>query len=396
MLYRLQNSIQYYSWGSPSLLPAFLGLPNPEGKPWAELWMGTHPQAPSRVLSSESGESLADFIARDPQGLLGRPAATKFGGTLPFLFKVLAAGSPLSIQCHPDAVRAREGFAEENRRGFDPASAERNYRDGNHKPEILTALTPFFALRGFRKGTEILRYFSGFPAELKTLAKRHLPPGTEDFGPFLRALLGTPRDRARNFVAEAQEILADDRSSEAEWFRRLAPRFPDDPGCFSPFYLNLVSLEPGEALYIGAGELHAYLGGLGLELMANSDNVLRGGLTPKRIDLEELLRVAVCRPGEAGILKPQVLSLGPAAVEETYPTPAEEFTLSVLRNGGDGPSVLDVRSAEILLGGGGDVELASAGGSFWLRKGEAVFVPASEGRVEIRGKGTMYRARVPA
>jgi mannose-6-phosphate isomerase len=443
MIYKLDNPLQYYEWGSPSLIPDFLGLPNPEKTPVAELWMGTHPKAPSRVEIEGKSLPLPDLIRREPAAILGSVSLGRFGPGLPFLFKVLAADKPLSIQCHPDLPGARAGFARENRLGIPLDSPVRNYRDPNHKPEILLALTPFAALRGFRPVREIADNFAAFPVkELAGLGRELIAP---DPGPaavgsgsnsaaapaasspadgalkdFLRRLLSAPRDVAAVWIGECladgagegergAEGASPDRTAsvpEWTWFRRLADLYPGDPGCFAPFYLNLVFLKPGEAVYLGAGELHAYLEGLGVELMANSDNVLRGGLTGKHIDIEELLAVLSPKAGRAEVLRPRTRSLGGGWTEDVYETPAEEFALSVLRSGDGGArgaaARIDVAGPEILLCGGGEAEItmddasgSAPGETVLLRRGESAFISASVGRCTLTGRGVLYRARVP-
>jgi mannose-6-phosphate isomerase len=412
MIYKLRNPLQYYDWGSPSLIPDFLGLSNPEQRPVAELWMGAHPKAPSSVEIGGKSLPLSDLIDRDPETFLGGNTALRFGPRLPFLFKVLAAEKPLSIQCHPDLPRARDGFARENRAGIPLDSPVRNYRDDNHKPEILLAVTPFTALRGFRPVSEITDFFAAFPAGDLVDMGRRLSRAAESDGlkAFLRELLSVPRDTAASWIGEclASDRTASDTASipEWSWFRRLADSYPGDPGCFAPFYLNLLSLDPGEAVFLDAGELHAYLSGLGVELMANSDNILRGGLTSKHIDIEELLAVLSPKPGRVEVLRPRIQNLGGGRIEETYAAPAEEFVLSVLRSktrSGDGGKIggpgggtpLEVLSPEILLCGEGRAEITTSGETCVLHRGESAFISGSARSCVLTGPCVLYRARVP-
>ncbi len=395
MIYRLKNPVKRYAWGSPTLLPEFLGLRNPGGGPWAELWMGAHPSDPSLVETPDGPVPLGDFVAGDPAAVLGKAPSEKFSGGLPFLFKVLAADSPLSIQCHPDLARAKAGFAKENERGLAPYAPERNYRDGNHKPEILAALTPFDALRGFRGEEEILRFFSSFPPALRSLAESAIAPGSAGLRPFFARLLGLPRREAGDLIEAALDARRDSVLPEDAWFRRLAALHPGDPGCFAPFYLNLVRLAPGEALFLGPGELHAYLGGLAVELMANSDNVLRGGLTSKRVDLGELLEVAVFSPAPPEILTAGTMPLGKGCGERSYPVRAAEFRLSAVVCEGNSSAALETESAEILLAVEGCAALRTDRCGLELKKGESVFVPASVGRIEMEGTFTLFRAGIP-
>jgi len=396
MIYRLENPVKRYAWGSPTLLPEFLGLQNPGGGPWAELWMGAHPSDPSLVATPDGPIPLGDFVAGDPAAALGKGPSEKFSGELPFLFKVLAAEAPLSIQCHPDLSRAKAGFAEENERGLAPFAPERNYRDGNHKPEILAALTPFDALRGFRGVDEILRFFSSLPPALRKLAESSISPSSADLRSFFAAMLGLSRREAGTLIEAALGSRRDSVLPEDVWFRRLAALHPGDPGCFAPYYLNLVRLAPGEALFLGSGELHAYLGGMAVELMANSDNVLRGGLTSKRVDIHELLEVAVFSPAPPEILTAQTVRLGRGCWARVYPVLAAEFRLSAVACEGNSSTALEPESAEILLAVEGWAALKTERCGLALKKGESVFVPASVGRIEIEGAFTLFRARIPA
>ncbi|MDR1933334.1 MAG: mannose-6-phosphate isomerase, class I [Spirochaetales bacterium] len=407
MLYQLENTIQKYAWGSASLMPDFLGRENPEKEPWAELWMGAHPKAPSLARPASSrgkAAPLDELIAAGPAAFLGGKNLNAFGAQLPFLFKLLAAASPLSIQCHPSLNQARAGFERENRAGLAADSPERNYRDANHKPEIILAVTPFSALRGLRPVQEIAHFFSGFPVpELRELARGLTRADAgENIKTFLRYLLSAPARSAKSWIAslkaQSGSCAAGENLPEYRAFVRLSDFYPEDAGCLAPFYLNLVQLAPGEALFLGPGELHAYLEGLGVELMANSDNVLRAGLTPKHIDVQELLAVVSCAAAKAEILRPAGTVRG-GFVEEEYPRRAEEFTLSVLRpKAGDSnaQAVIETGGPEILFCGGGGARLTSGSAACRLAKGESVFVPASEKNYTLSGRCLVYRARVPS
>ncbi|MDR1626531.1 MAG: mannose-6-phosphate isomerase, class I [Spirochaetia bacterium] len=400
MIYKLENTVQHYAWGSPVLIPEFLGRENPQGKPWAELWMGAHPSAPSRVLSGAAGGggTLDGLIASNPAAFLGEDAAGSFGGQLPFLLKLLAAASPLSIQCHPSLEQAREGFARENIGGIPLDARERNYKDANHKPEIILALTPFSALRGLRPLDETIRFFSAFPAPDLRAAAAALEKNQSGEGikAFLGTLLSASRDTARAWIQALQSPQGGAGVRQAPGFRaflRLAGSYPEDSGCLAPFYLNLVDLAPGEALFLGPGELHAYLGGLGVELMANSDNVLRAGLTPKHIDVRELLALVSCKAAKAEILRPRAVRHG-GFTESEYPCRAREFALSLIT--AEGEADIQTGGPEILFCGGGNAVLETAEGPCALAKGESVFIPASQKAYRLKGSCAIYRARVPS
>lgn len=387
----LHNTVQAYAWGSTTLMSEYLGIQNPDGKPQAELWMGSHPLAPSRVVVQGREVGLDHLIARDPAGILGIQAAKIFSGQLPFLFKVLAAGLPLSIQAHPDKLRAEKGFERENQAGIPLHSPLRNYKDPNHKPEIICALSDFEALCSFRKSEEIGSFFSGDGSEEAFALKESLSGR------------GTPRDRIKGFFGRlmtmdeasvkrlidwALETGAD--SPERRMAARLASCYPGDRGALAPFFLNLIALKPGEAIALKAGELHAYLSGLGMECMANSDNVLRGGLTSKHIDLHELSACLSYEGREVGTVP--VLSSG---AEEIYATDFEEFILSRITLGG-GTLELSPDSAQILFCTEGKFCVRTEGAEVRFFRGESVFVAASKDTISLSGTGTLYRASIPA
>lgn len=249
----LAGVVQHYDWGDRHFLPEFLGRP-PDGRPWAELWLGTHPKGPSR---------LAD----------GRPLE-EATGPLPYLLKVLAAAEPLSLQTHPNAEQARHGFA------------AGTFRDPYPKPELLVALTPFEGLCGVRPPDETVALLDELG--LGQLAAAFDASGVADT---VRALLGR-----RVPIAPVVTACASSDRPEAQLVVELAGRWPDDPAVLVTLLLNYVELEPGEAIALGAGNLHAYVRGAGIELMAPSDNVVRAGLTGKQIDVELLLEVMDPKP----------------------------------------------------------------------------------------------------
>jgi mannose-6-phosphate isomerase len=345
----LENTIENYAWGSRTAIPSLLGM-EPDGKPQAELWIGAHPKAPSRL----NGMRLDEVIASDPARVLGDRVALKFGA-LPFLMKVLAAAEPLSIQCHPNRAQAKEGFARENAAGIPLGAAHRNYRDDNHKPELIVALTEFRALKGFRTREEIAARLGPF----------------DDLGALFVDVMSWPK-------AKVDEVAT--RSGDAI-VAELSKRYPGDPGTLAPLFLNAVTLSPGQALFLRDRELHSYLEGTGIEIMANSDNVLRGGLTPKHVDVPELERILSFAPGDTCVLDPIAMN-----GERTYETPAAEFVLSSIRVDGEWrPRVRD--GVEILL----CVEGAIDG----LPRGRAGLVQC-DNDYTLSGKGTVFRARVPA
>ncbi len=380
---RLEGAIRKYDWGSTSSIPSLLGCAE-DGKPWAELWLGAHPSAPSVV--GEPRTPLDELIAADPAGQLGPAVVDRFG-SLPFLFKVLAAAAPLSLQAHPSVLQAEAGYAREDAAGVPIDAPNRSFRDRFHKPELICALTDFHALCGFRDPVATLDVLATIDtAALDPIRDRlAVLSDVDGLGPLLEHVLSLPAGgaadvgapRVAGCGAPGPDRHADVRAMAAA----LGERYPGDAGVVTALLLNLVHLKPGEALFLGAGNLHAYLGGTGVEIMANSDNVLRGGLTTKHIDIPTLLEVVDARPIEPAVQRP-------VAVEGVapYDTPVPEFALERLDLDGSvavsGPAIL------LCTDGAADV------GSFSLERGAAAWLPAADGVVELRGRGTVYRAGV--
>ncbi len=394
----LKNTIQEYAWGSRTAILELLGQSVPADKPQAELWMGAHPKAPSQVFADGLWRSLPEVIQESPEETLGQEVAARFSNKLPFLFKVLAAAKPLSIQAHPDKEQAGQGFARENELGIPLDAPHRNYRDDNHKPEILCALTPFWALNGFRQIEETLSLLeeARIPglAEIVSFLRSH--PNRDGLKKFFKDLMTTDSGKQRKIVEQAVNS-AEKRTHEESvwtWMIKLNAEYPGDMGVLSPIFLNLVRLEPQQAMYLPAGELHGYLEGVGIELMANSDNVLRGGLTPKHIDVQELLAVLNFTDGDLNILSPENLTPG----EAIYSTEAEEFVLSVIRIKKAAPfSSPGDRSVEMMMCTEGEVSVTdlSAGDITRLTRGISIIVPAAVRQYSIEGDGILYKAAVP-
>ncbi|WP_407552596.1 mannose-6-phosphate isomerase, class I [Streptomyces sp. Pv4-95] len=404
---RLANTVRPYAWGSTTALPELLGV-EPTGEPQAEMWMGAHPGAPSRIDRGAGPVPLAEAIDADPEAELGADAVRAFGPRLPFLLKLLAAGSPLSLQVHPDLGQAKEGFADEQRRGVPIDAAHRNYKDANHKPELICALTPFEGLCGFRHPAQAADLLEGLGVDtLKPYVDiLRASPEESALREVLTALLTAEHDAMAETVeraaVEAERLGAGDGPHAADYaaYAATAHHYPGDPGVIAAMLLNHVRLQPGEALFLGAGLPHAYLSGLGVELMANSDNVLRCGLTPKHVDVPELLRVVRFEAGDAGVLRPEAVN-----GEEIYETPIDEFRLSrFVVAPGAAPHPLDARTPQILLCTQGTIRLvtrvgsaAGNGGSdeLTLSPGESAFVRAGE-YISLSGEGTLFRATVVA
>ncbi|MEU9088460.1 mannose-6-phosphate isomerase, class I [Streptomyces sp. NPDC048357] len=387
---RLTNTIRPYAWGSTTALPTLLGV-EPTGEPQAELWMGAHSGAPSRLDRGAGQVALSDVIAADPEGELGAATVAKFGPRLPFLLKILAAGAPLSLQVHPDPAQAKAGFEDEERRGVPIDAGHRNYKDPNHKPEMICALTAFDGLCGFRAPLDAAELLAGLDVDsLKPYVDLlHAHPEEAALREMLTAVLTADRAEMAHTVHETA-AAAERLGGPYAPYATLAHHFPGDPGVIAAMLLNHVRLQPGEAMFLGAGVPHAYIDGLGVELLANSDNVLRAGLTPKHVDVPELLRIARFEPGDPNVLRPE----GDGG-EEVYESPIDEFRLSRFLLAPGGVSrVLSQDAPQILLCTAGSVTAGSVtAGELPLAPGESVFVPAGE-KVELSGSGTVFRATV--
>lgn len=390
----LRGAVRTYAWGSRTAIAEFVGAPNPTAHPEAELWFGAHPGDPAWLQSDDGERSLLEALRADPEGELGPSVRGRFGDTLPFLLKVLAADEPLSLQAHPSTEQATEGFAREERMGIPVSAPNRNYRDRSHKPEIIVALSQFEALAGFRPAARTVELLQALGvADLDPYINLLLGQRDEDG---LRALFTTwitcPQPGLDVLVpAVIDGAIAYLRSGrkgfvlEAKTALELGERYPGDAGVLASLLLNRLSLAPGEALYLPAGNLHAYLSGIGVEVMANSDNVLRGGLTPKHVDVPELLRVLDFTPAEDVLVVPEILRDG---AEIVYPTPAPEFALTVLNVDDehlgheiDAPTRHD--GPQILLCTQGAVTVHAKANAVTLERGAAAWVAADDGPIRL-------------
>lgn len=398
----LENTVRDYAWGSPTGIPEILGV-EPDGRPWAELWIGAHTDSPSLLAG---GRRLDDHLRAHPEAL-GRSSVDRYGDRLPFLLKILSAGAALSIQAHPTLSRAREGFAEEEAAGVPVDAPHRNYKDAWHKPELIHALTPFTALCGYRPiaavratvarlsaavdaagGSEresdlaLLREWDAalaLPGEDRALAAATaLLLGTEGYGGLT----------ARLAALDLPEAPATDPSragSDADpvaTLRLLEADFPADPGALVGVMLGRVTLLPGQSLALDAGVPHAYLRGLGVEIMASSDNVLRGGLTPKHIDLEELDRVLVHEVSAPELVTPDADGVVRGATED--------FALQRIDEATDRP--VHRSGAAVILCTAGAFTVRSGEAEVPLTSGTSVFVGADEPQPVVSGSGQLFVA----
>jgi mannose-6-phosphate isomerase len=394
----MKNTVQEYAWGSFTAIAELLGNGSPSKTPQAELWMGAHPKAPSMVKCDGNWISLLELIEKNPKHILGKKVAEKFDNRLPYLFKVLAAAKPLSIQAHPSRDQAKQGFERENRQGIPLDAYNRNYKDDNHKPECICAQTLFWALNGFRKISSIVGLLEkicpqGLKKQLDTLRRQQSPIELKNF---FRTLMTMNHKRQTKIIAHAvsnaKKFTDDDPAYK--WMIDLHKEYPADIGVFSPILLNLICLEPGQAMFLPAGELHAYLDGVGIELMANSDNVLRGGLTPKYIDMPELLNVLNFEEREVNILETKQIN----ECECVYESHAEEFILSIIdvKEGIIYNSPAH-RSIEILLCTDGKATITDLGKNdkVVIDRGKSVIIPAVVKKYSVQGNATLYKAAVP-
>ncbi|MCE5257100.1 MAG: mannose-6-phosphate isomerase, class I [Spirochaetaceae bacterium] len=408
-LFLMHNPIQAYAWGSRDGLSKYAGIVTDSSKPAAECWMGSHPLAPSIVRSMDGRESPLDTLIRQqPDMVLGKAISLKYG-ELPFLFKVLSAAKPLSIQVHPSKEKAEAGFARENSLGIPLASPDRNYKDKNHKPEMAIALSKFTALCGFRPPQEA-RELMG-PAICDFLKFPH-EPKSDDFIPFLGRLLTisvTQRQRLQEMTEQRARFILQNCSAEttgsvaaASAAQYCYAEYPGDPGALAPFFLTLVTLAPGQGLYVPAGVLHSYLEGTILEIMAASDNVIRGGMTSKKIDVTQLVDVidpgarplysmptkegALCDTGRTGVT--------------TWQSPASEFELSMIELDGCDTVSIDREGPKILLCTEGRIAFsdiahnAEPAGSLTIQAGQSVFVADTCRHLRANGTGRLYCASV--
>lgn len=416
----LDGTLRAYPWGSRTLIAGMKGADTPATRPEAEIWFGAHPAAPSTV----HGRLLTEIIAEDPDAALGQRVSADFDGELPFLLKILAAGAPLSLQAHPSLEQAREGFDRENRAGIGLNAANRNYRDPNHKPELIVALTEFTAMVGFRRLEATLELFDALDCAAINRYRSMLTVDNEEES--LRALFTTwitiPVSKRHELIqallSSAEAYLQRSVSSPAlapvgrgpapaggapgsgsagqegehafilRHILDLHDRYPGDVGVLGALLLNFYTLQPGEAIFLDAGNLHAYLGGLGVEIMANSDNVLRGGLTSKYVDVPELVRVLNFKPLD----NPKVHSVSKGNVH-SYPVPVREFCLD--RVDVAGAERIEHEGPMIILCTSGSVTLSCGADELTLCAAQSVWVPAADGVVTVRSEqAEVFIARV--
>ncbi|WP_309134399.1 mannose-6-phosphate isomerase, class I [Cellulomonas sp.] len=391
--------LQHYAWGSATAIPELLGTV-PDGTPVAEAWFGAHASAPSPVRTGDGAPRLDALLADDPRDMLGEDVVARFGERLPFLLKVIAASAPLSLQVHPTIAQAVAGYEAEEARGVPRDDPRRNYRDRNHKPELVYALSHFEALIGFRAARRTAEILAGVDHPVaKHLRETVMHDPTADGVRAAFTHLVSPQTRpAPDEVDELAAILEERLRTGSPSPRtdravaRLARAYPGDPGAVTAVLLNPVTLRPGEACFVPAGAVHAYLQGVAVEVMANSDNVLRAGLTPKHIDIPELLRTVDC------VAAPPIRIAPEHSFDATdvFYAPVDDFELSVTRLTDGRPARMPGVGPRIVLCLEGASSLRSDGDQHLeLAAGQAAFVPASDGPLVVQGFGRLVQASVP-
>ncbi|HEU5152250.1 MAG TPA: mannose-6-phosphate isomerase, class I [Iamia sp.] len=386
----LANPIQSYAWGAVDGLAPLVGAPQ-TGERQAELWIGAHPAAPSTTPAGDGARrTLADAVAADPTTLLGPDVVERYGARLPFLLKVLAIGGPLSIQLHPDPDQAAAGFAREEDAGIPIDAPERSFKDPFAKPEVLVALTPTWVLVGFRRGSDAAARLRSLGPEARPLAD--LVVDQPDARRALVHLL-TADAAEREALAHLAATRAGAGDDARSWVRRLAAAYPGDATALAPLVLDLRQLHPGEGVFLPAGVPHAYLQGAGVELMAASDNVIRGGLTPKHVDTGTL--VDLLAPPGVGV--EPMPGDGVALGIRRYAPPVPDIALHRIEAGSRAMAVPTGSGPALAVATGGSAVLTTDDDRVELGEGRAVLVPPGErASCRVRGPGVVWWATTGA
>lgn len=396
-MHKLKGTVQNYAWGGTEYIPQLLGEENTGHQPYAEYWMGAHASNPSVVLFDETHQSTLDkLIQEDKKTWLGEKVVSRFG-RLPYLFKVLDVKGMLSIQVHPTKTEAEKGYARENQAGIPLNAPNRNYKDDNHKPEIMVALSEFWLLHGF-KTRELLQQ-----TLRQEVAFQPLLPIFEKDGYYglYKHVMELPQQKVDvilvPLIQKLQPQYKANQLSRAEpgyWACKAIgdqPLTSIDRGIFSIYFFNILHMHPGQAIFQGAGVPHAYMEGQNIELMSNSDNVLRGGLTPKYIDVPELLKHTLFE----GVV-PSIINGEKHGNETIYRCPVPDFIVSCVSLEKDGMYVHTSGSLEIHLLVEGEVVVTNELQSISLKKGESLFTGAGESyTITTPGRAVLYKAGVP-
>lgn len=369
-LLALKGDVKHYDWGGANYIPSLLLIENPNMQPFAEYWLGVHPQAKCTITLDGDEVLLRDFIAQDPEKTLGQKIYKTFGN-MPFLLKLLDVKDMLSIQVHPSKKQAAIDFEEENKKGISLKAPDRNYKDRNHKPELMVAMSDFYLLHGFKPKDELLKKLQDVP-ELNIFIPVFKKEG---YTGLYKMVMELPQVEVNEILQPLTNRIIPlyqnnklEKNDENFWAARAALTFVQpnviDRGIFSIYFFNLLNLKKGEALFQNAGLPHAYLEGYNVEIMASSDNVLRGGLTSKHIDTIELLKHTKC---EATI--PKIIKTSTNKTQQIYKTPVDDFELSSYKIKKGETISFSPTTAEILLLTEGELVLKTKDNTVSLKAG---------------------------
>ena len=399
MIYRLTGQVQHYAWGGKNYIASLVGLNSAKDQPCAEWWLGAHPSAPSDIENVTGKQSLIEFLSQNPTAL-GQASRQQFGDELPYLLKILDVEKPLSIQLHPTKDQAEKGFEAENAKGVSLTDSTRIYKDRNHKPEMMIALSDFWLLHGFKTKDQILATLNARPS-LQPLAEKL---GKQSLAEFYADVMLADQSTLANWllpIIEANqqpyknsELTLDNPDYWVLYTMEARAISPEklDAGLVCFYLFNIVYLKEGEGIFQDAGIPHAYLRGQNVELMACSDNVIRGGLTPKYVDIVELLKIVDCRE-----VTPQIISAVPQNQSEfTYKTPVNDFALAQIRVEPEQQTEVNLQSAGILLVMQGELKIQEKSTALTLKQGESAFITA-DSNVEIMSEkgGYAFLAKLP-
>ena len=399
MVYRLTGQVQHYAWGGKNYIASLIGLNSAKDQPCAEWWLGAHPSAPSEIENVTGKQSLIEFLSQNPTAL-GQASRQQFGDELPYLLKILDVEKPLSIQLHPTKAQAEKGFEAENAKGVSLTDSTRTYKDRNHKPEMMIALSDFWLLHGFKTKSQILATLNARPS-LQPLAEKL---STQSLAEFYADVMLADQSTLANWLLpiievnqqpyKNGELTLDNPDYWVLYTMEAMAISPEklDAGLVCFYLFNIVHLKEGEGIFQDAGIPHAYLRGQNVELMACSDNVIRGGLTPKYVDIVELLKIVDCRE-----VTPKIISAAPQNQSEfTYKTPVNDFALVQIRVEPQQHTELNLQSAGILLVMQGELKIQEKLTALILKQGESAFITA-DSNVEIMSEkgGYAFLAKLP-
>ena len=399
MIYRLTGQVQHYAWGGKNYIASLIGLNSAKDQPCAEWWLGAHPSAPSEIEDVTGKQSLIEFLSQNPTAL-GQASRQQFGDELPYLLKILDVEKPLSIQLHPTKAQAEKGFEAENAKGVSLTDSTRTYKDRNHKPEMMIALSDFWLLHGFKTKSQILATLNVRPS-LQPLAEKL---GKQSLAEFYADVMLADQSTLANWLLpiievnqqpyKNGELTLDNPDYWVLYTMEAMAILPEklDAGLVCFYLFNIVHLKEGEGIFQDAGIPHAYLRGQNVELMACSDNVIRGGLTPKYVDIVELLKIVDCRE-----VTPKIISAAPQNQSEfTYKTPVNDFALAQIRVEPEMHTKVNLQSAGILLVMQGELKIQEKSTALTLKQGESAFITA-DSNVEIMSEkgGYAFLAKLP-